>query len=614
MVTLVSSPPAIFILSQQSVALGRKLAIAFPTAQLYGLAERTTDVDVQFTDFGATVRQLFQQGTPIIGICAAGILIRTVAPLLQNKWQEPPLLAIAEDGSAVVPLLGGLQGANHLAREIGLHLKIEPAITTTGDIRFRTALLSPPEGYHLAYPEQGKQFLSDLLAGATVKLEGSAPWITESQLPIASNGALTIRVTENIVELRSDELVYHPRTVAIAITTNSIDTISHPIDHDQIATWIEQYLNQQTLAVASIAGVFAWAGTDDPFVAAIAQHLNVPVRSMALSEFEAELQMNASIVEIEDREIARAIATTVTRTSNVIQTEIPEALTTLEQYCVAIAVAPKPINPSAFGTVPVDQSSTYGTVAIVGTGPGGTQWMSPEVKEALWRSQAWVGYKTYLDLVEPLRTSANQRYESDNRVELDRARQGLNLALEGKSVAIVSSGDPGIFAMAAAVFEVIDQADDPQWRPEWRSLSIQVCPGISAMQAAAAQVGAPLGHDFCAISLSDILKPWQVIEQRIAAAAAADFAIAFYNPVSKQRTWQLERAKELLLQWRSPDTPIVLARDVGRPKQTVQVRSLVELAVEDVDMRTIVLVGSSQTRRIERSSGGCWVYTPRRYE
>src|SRR5713226_1802131 len=163
--------------------------------------------------------------------------------------------------------------------------------------------------------------------------------------------------------------------------------------------------------------------------------------------------------------------------------------------------------------------------------------------------------------------------------------------------------------MAAAVFEVLEQEDEPAWR----GIEIQICPGISAMQAAAAQVGAPLGHDFCAISLSDILKPWSIIAQRIAAAAQADFVLVFYNPVSKQRTWQLHKAREILLQWRSPLTPVILARNLGRPGQAVTVQRLDQLTPADADMRTIIVVGSSQTRLIQRDDGRHWVYIPRHY-
>jgi cobalt-precorrin 5A hydrolase/precorrin-3B C17-methyltransferase len=234
--------------------------------------------------------------------------------------------------------------------------------------------------------------------------------------------------------------------------------------------------------------------------------------------------------------------------------------------------------------------------------------MSPEVKDVLQAATDWVGYTTYLNLAEPLR-QGQRRYEFDNREELERARMALDLAAEGRAVALVSSGDPGIYAMAAAVFEVLEREDNPAWH----RIDIQVCPGISAMQAAAAQAGAPLGHDFCAISLSDILKPWPVIEQRLAAAAQADFVIALYNPVSKQRTWQLQKAREIVLQWRAPHTPVIIARNLGRPGQSVTIKPLEQLTAADADMRTILLLGSTQTRLMQRSDGRSWVYTPRHY-
>jgi cobalt-precorrin 5A hydrolase/precorrin-3B C17-methyltransferase len=234
--------------------------------------------------------------------------------------------------------------------------------------------------------------------------------------------------------------------------------------------------------------------------------------------------------------------------------------------------------------------------------------MSTEVKEILKDATDLVGYKTYLDLVGSL-GDGKRRHESDNREELARAAIALDLAAEGRYVAVVSSGDPGIYAMAAAIFEVVDQHN----KPEWDSIHIHVAPGISAMQAAAATIGAPLGHDFCVISLSDILKPWSIIAQRIAAAAAADFVIAFYNPVSKERIWQLAEARNILLDYRTGDTPVVLGRNLGRLGQTVKVITLEQLAPDVADMRTVILVGSSKTRTIRRNDGSISVYTPRQY-
>ncbi|CBN57229.1 MULTISPECIES: precorrin-3B C(17)-methyltransferase [Kamptonema] len=594
--------PAIVILGQNSVPLARQIIAALPGSSLYGLADRTWDVDITFTNFGETLRELFAAGTPIIGICAAGILIRTLAPLITDKRYEPPVLAVAEDGSAVVPLLGGLHGVNELAREIATALGVQPAITTTGDIRFRTALLNPPQGYYLANPENAKTFISDLLAGATLQLDGIAPWLSDSKLPIASLGKLTVCVTEKAVVPKADCLVYHPATVAIALTSLS------SIEPEIALAYVQQLLDDLGLAAASVAAIFAVKGNmGEPAMEAIAQKFKVPTRFFdptELVEFPADINAPFPQAHREEKGImaGRIALTAVGVGGRLVRCqEFGEMSGAIPAAGVAIAIASTPIYPDTIG-------HPRGQLAIVGTGPGGTQWMSPEVKEILREATDWVGYKFYLDLAGSQR-QGQRRHDSDNREELDRARFALDLAAEGKSVAVVSSGDPGIFAMAAAVFEVLER----EAKPEWEGLEIRVAPGISAMQAAAALIGAPLGHDFCVVSLSDILKPWSAIEQRIIAAAGADFAIALYNPVSKQRTWQLGKAKEILLKLRSPETPVVLGRNLGRPGQSVKVCTLDQFQPEDADMRTLVIIGSSQTRIIDRKYGGVWVYTPRRY-
>jgi precorrin-2 C20-methyltransferase/precorrin-3B C17-methyltransferase len=247
-----------------------------------------------------------------------------------------------------------------------------------------------------------------------------------------------------------------------------------------------------------------------------------------------------------------------------------------------------------------------GELAVVGLGPAGPDWLTPEAHAALSRAEVLVGYGPYLSRVPARR--GQERRASDNRVELDRAREALDLALAGSRVAVVSSGDPGIFAMAAAVYEAIEDGGD-----RFAGLPVRVVPGVSAMQAAAALAGAPLGHDFCVISLSDQRKPWAVIEGRLAAAASADMALALYNPASHTRREQLARARELLLQHRAGDTPVVLARAVGSSEQSLTVTTLADLDLGKVDMRTIILVGSSQTRLLPGANGAARVYTPRSY-
>ncbi|MCP8939825.1 precorrin-3B C(17)-methyltransferase [Alsobacter sp. SYSU M60028] len=247
-----------------------------------------------------------------------------------------------------------------------------------------------------------------------------------------------------------------------------------------------------------------------------------------------------------------------------------------------------------------------GRLAIVGLGPGPEAWTTPEATAELARATDLVGYGPYLDRV-PARPGQT-RHASDNRVELDRARHALALAAEGRLVAVVSGGDPGVFAMAAAVLEAVEDGDK-----SLRTLDIHVVPGVTAMQAAAARLGAPLGHDFCAISLSDNLKPWDIVERRLRAAAEGDFVIALYNPASKARPGRIHDAFALLRAVKSPDTPVAFARAVGRPDERIVTATLADADPALADMSTLVLIGSSETRFIRRDNAPPWLLTPRSY-
>jgi precorrin-2 C20-methyltransferase/precorrin-3B C17-methyltransferase len=246
-----------------------------------------------------------------------------------------------------------------------------------------------------------------------------------------------------------------------------------------------------------------------------------------------------------------------------------------------------------------------GAVAVVGLGPGGSDWMTPQSRRELAAATDLIGYGRYLDRV-PVR-DAQRRHPSDNTDEAVRARLACSLAEQGHAVAVVSSGDPGVFAMATAVLEEAKQ---------WPGVRIRVIPAMTAAQAVASKVGAPLGHDYAVISLSDRLKPWDVIAARLAAAAAADLVLAIYNPASKSRTWQVAAMRDLLLAHREPGTPVVIGRSVAGPisgpDEKVRVVRLADLNPDDVDMRCLLIIGSSQTQWYAGDSGDR-VFTPRRY-
>ena len=557
------STPAIVILGQGALATARRIQQLYPTAQIHGLAGRVEGADCSYQEFGATLRELYQQDTPIIALCAAGIVIRTLAPLLLEKGAEPAVLAVAEDGSAVVPLLGGLGGVNVMAREIAAALQVAAAITTSCELRFGTCLLNPPSGYALADLELGKRFVSDLLAGHSVRIEGAAPWLDQAQLPQDPQAQRSIHVGSAERVASANELLIYPRSVAVAVSAQ-LDDLPHAV---------RAALQQAGVAQQSLACLLA---ADTEMASAelreAAFELGVPLRFVAAQKDLGELARQA----------------------------LPQASISSANG-LAIALAEQPLDVAQIGR-------QRGRLAVIGLGPGAAELMVPAVKAELARATDVLGYETYVRMAGPFRDDQVQHC-TDNREEMQRARHAFRLAAEGRSVIVVSSGDPGVFAMAAAVLEALHESTDPKWH----SVELEILPGVSASLATAAQAGAPLGHDFCVMSLSDNLKPWSIIEKRLDLAAEADLALAFYNPISRARPWQLGRALEIVAQHRSAATPVVLGRDIGRPGQTLRVTTLGQLTPDQVDMRTMVLVGSSTTCTFPKAEGGEWVYTPRWY-
>jgi len=249
---------------------------------------------------------------------------------------------------------------------------------------------------------------------------------------------------------------------------------------------------------------------------------------------------------------------------------------------------------------------------IIGAGPGAASYVTPQASAAIAASSELVAYGLYLDLLGEI-CAGKTRHELPLGEEIERARLALNLAASGKPTALISSGDIGIYAMATLVFELLDlQLQGRESSPEWLDVELEVVPGISAMQAAASRMGAILGHDFCTISLSDLLTPWETIEKRLHACGQGDFVVSFYNPRSQKRDWQIATARDILLGYRPPSTPVILGRQLTRADESIRVLELQHLDAQDVDMFTLVSVGNSESRHIE-NRGRHWVYTPRGY-
>ena len=587
---------AVIALTPAGTATAARIAAGLPGARLHGRLGRVDDAAVVFDDTAGHLRRLFADGVAIVAVCAAGIVIRALAPLLSDKAHEPPVLAVSPDGASVVPLLGGHHGANRLAERIAGRLGGHAAVTTAGDVALGLALDDPPAGWRLADPAAVKPVAAALLAGEPVRLSveaGDAGWL--AGLATGDGGRHAIRITDRVVAA-GDSLVYHPPVLALGVGCE------RDAPADEMIALARATLAGAGLAEGAVACVASLAlKADEPAVHAVAAALRVPARFFSAEALEAETPRLANPSDAVFRAtgchgVAEAAALAAGGSAaRLILPKVKSARTTC-----AVARAAGPIDAAAVG-------QARGRLLVVGIGPGDAAWRTPEASRAIAAATDLVGYGLYLDLLGDA-LAGKTRHDGAMGAEEVRARQALDLAAEGKCVALVCSGDAGIYALATLVFELIDRED----RAAWNRLDIAVLPGISALQAAAARTGAMINHDFCAISLSDLLTPWEVIRARVEAAARGDFVVAFYNPVSQRRRQQLPAARDLLLAFRPAATPVVLARNLGRSGETIDITTLAALDPAMVDMLTVVLVGNSETRRLHRG-GRDWVYTPRGY-
>ena len=590
----------IVALGPSANALGRRLQLALPGARLHGPCGRAGDWDEIFERATAHLAELFAAGRPIVGLCASGILIRSVAPLLAAKQQEPPVVAVAEDGSIAVPLLGGHRGANAIARAVAAITGGTAAITTAGDVRLRLALDEPPPGWRIANLERVRPVAAALLAGEPVALveeAGGGDWLRAGAITWADDAATKVVVTDHAHTPQPDVLTYHPPVLALGIGCER-NCSADEIDALARATLAEAGLAEG--GVAAIVSIELKLG--EPGIHSLAAAFGVPARFFSAERLLAETERLTERSAAVFREtgcwgVAEGAALAAVGSGGLLV--VPKRKS--RHATCAVARSPMPIHAATIGR-------PRGRLAVVGIGPGDRVWRTPEASVAMAEASDIVGYRRYLDLIGG-EIRGKRRFESELGEEKARVRLALDLAAEGRSVALVSSGDAGIYGLASLVFELIDR--EP--KPAWRAIEIVICPGISAVQAAAARAGAPLGHDFCAISLSDLLTPWPLIRSRIDAAAQGDFVVALYNPRSARRTVQLEEAAEILSRHRAPQTPVFIARNLGRNGEKNRIVVLRDLAAaaNDIDMLSLVLVGSSSTRILDCDPPR--LYTPRGY-
>ncbi len=563
-------------------------------AAVHGRMERVDRAHAYFENALDHVRMLFASGTPVVGVCAAGILVRAVAPVLSDKTTEPPVVAVPDDGSTVIPLLGGHRGANRLARKIAEGLEAHAAVTTAGDVAMGVALDEPPTGYRLANPSDAKGAMAAMLGGAGVSVSGENIFDVED-----TAGGVELLVTEAQETGSENRLVYHPQQFALGLGC------ARGCDVDEM--WD---LVQSTLAEAGIAsGAIACVGSldlkgDEPAMIETAARLGVPYRVFSAAELEAQADRLANPSDVVFAEVGcHGVSEGAALALAPAGALVVEKTKTANATC-AVVRAEAPITEFA--------GRSRGKLSIIGIGPGQHSWRTPEASALVAEAEELVGYGLYIDLLGGL-AYGKERSDFPLGGEEDRCRYALEQAAKGKNVALICSGDAGIYAMGALVFELLDRGPDEMGVSDAaHRVEVVSTPGVSALQGAAARAGAPLGHDFCAISLSDLLTPREDIVKRLKAAAEGDFVIAFYNPVSMRRRTLLAEAREILLQHRPAGTPVMLASSLGRPEEHVRYRRLDELEVDEVDMLTVVLIGSSHSKLAQLGEGPR-MYTPRGY-
>jgi len=556
----------------------------------------------------------------VIAIGACGLVTRLVAPLLTDKQSDPAVVVIDPEGRWVVPLVGGHHaGGEALALELAALLGATAVRTGPTASAGRLAL----DAFGAAWGwRRGAGDWSGLMRAAS-RQEDSPPWpvrqtcgqtgwqnlAAASGLAPASDGAgpVPLAIGEGVAE----GCRWHPPCLWLGMGCERDTSLS------LLERLVDTTLAAAGLAPEAVAGLASCTRKgDEVALLALAERRGWPLRLYTAERLAAVAVPHPSAVverEMGTASVAEAAALLAAAAAEAdpsapaARSATSPAALPLEPLLVEKRIGRAEAGERGAATLAIARAQRQwapqrGALHLVGSGPGALDLLTAEARHVLSRCAVWVGYGLYLDLLEPLRRPDQLRLDGRLTEERARCAQALALAREGLSVALISSGDSGIYGMAGLALEL-------WWElPELDRPPFTVHPGISALQLAAARVGAPLMHDICTISLSDRLTPWPLIEQRLAAAAAADFVVALYNPRSKGRDWQLERARELLLQQRPPTTPVLLARQLGRAEEHCVVHTLATFPSEAVDMFTLVLIGNSQTRAHEGR-----ILTPRGY-
>ena len=552
----------------------------------------------------------------VVAVGACGLVTRLVAPLLTQKNLDPAVVVLDPQGRFAIPLLGGhAAGAERLCEEIAALLGGQAVPTGSSTSLGRLALdafgtdwgwrrgdgdwnllmvTAAGKRHPTVVQESGIRLWQGLDAAHALELL-KAPVRSEANAPLG-NPAPDLVISPHL----GPGCRWHPPCLWLGLGCERGTSLA------LLERLVERTLKQSGLAEAAVAGVASVDRKgDEPALLALAERRGWPLRlfsAAALAVVPVPHPSELVAREMGTASVAEAAAVLAARDPAAPGERPPDPPLLVPKTIERAAAGEQGAATLAVALAPQQWAPTRGALHLVGSGPGRLDLLTGDARRALASATVWVGYGLYLDLIEPLRRPDQLRREGRLTEERARCTEALQLASQGLTVALISSGDSGIYGMAGLALEI--WLDLPrQHRP-----AFEVHPGLSALQVAAARAGAPLMHDFCTISLSDRLTPWEVIERRLRAASAADFVVALYNPRSQGRSWQLERAKQLLLEGRPATTPVVLARQLGRDGEQVELHSLGDLRCEEVDMLTLVLVGNSSSYRQDDR-----IVTPRGY-
>ncbi|MER8033250.1 precorrin-3B C(17)-methyltransferase [Streptomyces bauhiniae] len=510
---------------------------------------------------GEAVRAAFAECDRLVCFLATGATVRLLSPLLGDKAADPGVVCVDEGGRFAVSLVGGHGGgANELAYEVAELLGAEPVVTTATDavgLAGLDTLGLPVEGAVAAVSRA-------LLDGEPVALEAELAWPLPP-VPFAEQGAYTVRLTDRAVQAGPDEVLLRPPSLVVGVGASK----GAPVE--EVLGLIEEALREAGLSVRSVAELATVdAKSEEPGIVAAAERLGVPLVTYPADELAAVSVPNPSdapLAAVGTPSVAEAAAL-----RNGGELLVPKRKSAARPAMATCAVVRRP---------------GRGRLAVVGLGPGARDLLTPRAAAELRRASVLVGLDQYVDQIRDLIRPGTRVLESGLGAEEERARTAVAEARKGHAVALIGSGDAGVYAMASpALAEASDDID------------VIGVPGVTAALAAGAILGAPLGHDHVSISLSDLHTPWEVIERRVRAAAEADIVVTFYNPRSRGRDWQLPKALAVLAEHREPGTPVGVVRNASRPDESARLTTLAELDPASVDMMTVVTVGNTATRNI----------------